>query len=181
MYVLMSLTGIKYFVFTFIIAVLVPAIWCWQPCEPARQQLPLHHRGTHSSDLEQVHRFFFSPDLVMLLMPDRMPFSIFSQPMHRWHRVNAFFHRFRYKSWEDEGLFGEDPPDTPSPSTFAFTNSRFCCILKNYLCRYRVAMAAKKNDQILAHLILFCILSFSTFCLSNTFQPWYVAHLSKLW
>jgi len=31
--------------------------------------------------------------------------------------------RFRHKSWEDEGLFGEDPPDTPSPSTFAFTNS----------------------------------------------------------
>ena len=26
--------------------------------ELARQQLPLHHRGTHSSDLEQVHKFF---------------------------------------------------------------------------------------------------------------------------
>ena len=33
--------------------------------------------------------------------------------------------RFRHKSWEDEGLFGVDPPDTPSPSTFAFTNSRW--------------------------------------------------------
>ena len=33
--------------------------------------------------------------------------------------------RFRHKSWEEEGLFGEDPPDTPSPSTFAFTNSRW--------------------------------------------------------
>ena len=39
--------------------------------------------------------------------------------------VHHLSERFRHKSWEEEGLFGEDPPDTPSPSTFAFTNSRW--------------------------------------------------------